>query len=66
MITRSIAGDEFEARVAEALRWAAEGPVFITEHGEPMHVLLSIEEYTRIANGDAQVGAGGSSSAQTP
>lgn len=66
MTTRSISDDEFEARAAEALRWAAEGPVFITEHGEPTHVLLSIEAYARLAGGDAQVGAGGSSSAHAP
>lgn len=48
MTIHSITSREFTAKVAEAKRWAAEGPVFITDRGAPAHVLLSIEEYRRL------------------
>jgi hypothetical protein len=36
--------------VAEAKRWTANGPVFITDRGTPAHVLMSIDEYRRLTN----------------
>lgn len=36
---------EFNRDVNAAKRKAAEGPVVITDHGEPAFVLLSIDEY---------------------
>ncbi|MEM5389557.1 type II toxin-antitoxin system Phd/YefM family antitoxin [Paraburkholderia phymatum] len=39
---------EFNQYVSEAKRAANEGPVFITDRGEPAHVLLSIQEYRRL------------------
>lgn len=35
--------------VARAKRAARSGPVFITDRGKPAHVLLSIEDYRRLA-----------------
>lgn len=34
-----------------AKRAAANGPVFITDRGRPAHVLMTIEEYQRLAGG---------------
>ncbi|MCY3872975.1 MAG: type II toxin-antitoxin system prevent-host-death family antitoxin [Rhodobacteraceae bacterium] len=35
--------------VARAKKAAKSGPVFITDRGKPAHVLLSIEDYRRLA-----------------
>lgn len=40
---------EFNQSVARAQRVAEDQPVMITKRGEPAYVLLSIEEYTRLA-----------------
>ena len=42
---------EFTRDVAAAKRAAANGPVFITDRGEPAYALLSIEEYHRRRGG---------------
>ncbi len=39
---------EFNQDTGGAKRAAQGGPVFITDRGEPAHVLLSIEEYRRL------------------
>jgi len=39
---------EFNQDVSAAKREAAQGPVVITDRGEPAFVLLSIEEYRRL------------------
>lgn len=40
---------EFNQSVARAQRVADEQPVLITKRGEPAYVLLSIDEYQRLA-----------------
>jgi prevent-host-death family protein len=40
---------EFNQDTSKAKKAANEGPVFITDRGKPAHVLLSIEEYQRLA-----------------
>ena len=40
---------EFNQDTARAKREALKGPVFITDRGKPTHVLLSIEDYERLA-----------------
>lgn len=40
---------EFNQDTARAKREAKKGPVFITDRGKPAHVLLSIEDYERLA-----------------
>ncbi|PFG67514.1 prevent-host-death family protein [Propionibacteriaceae bacterium ES.041] len=47
MVTRMTAR-EFNRDVSAAKREAADGPVVITDRGEPAFVLLSIEEYRRL------------------
>jgi prevent-host-death family protein len=41
---------EFNQDTSRAKKAANDGPVFITNRGRPAHVLLSIEEYRRIAS----------------
>ena len=45
----------FNQQVSKAKRDAAKGPVFITDRGRPAHVLLTIEEYQRIAEKEASI-----------
>lgn len=40
---------EFNQDTARAKREAEHGPVFITDRGEPSHVLMTIDEYRRLA-----------------
>jgi prevent-host-death family protein len=42
---------EFNQDTSRAKKAARDGPVFITDHGEPAHVLLSIDEYRRLTGG---------------
>ena len=42
---------EFTRDVAAAKRAAANGPVFITDRGEPAYALITIEEYHRLKAG---------------
>ena len=45
----------FNQQVSKAKRDAAKGPVFITDRGRPAHVLLTIEDYQRIAEKEASI-----------
>ncbi|WP_315811943.1 type II toxin-antitoxin system Phd/YefM family antitoxin [Bradyrhizobium sp. SZCCHNR2028] len=42
---------EFNQDTGRAKKEAANGPVFITDRGRPAHVLLTIEDYLRLAGG---------------
>lgn len=42
---------EFNQDASRAKKAAKDGPVFITDRGQPAHVLLSIEEYRRLTEG---------------
>jgi len=42
---------EFNQDTSRAKKAARKGPVFITDRGRPAHVLLTIEDYRRIAGG---------------
>jgi len=50
-MTKRITSREFNQDTGRAKRAAAAGPVFITDRGQPSHVLLTIEEYQRLAGG---------------
>lgn len=41
---------EFNQDTGKAKKLAEKEPVFITDRGEPSHVLLSIAEYAKLAN----------------
>lgn len=48
MSITTLSSREFQQNASQAQKAAQGGPVFITSRGEPVHVLLSIEEYRRI------------------
>jgi len=55
MATTTMTSREFNQRVSEAKKAASDGPVFITDRGRPAHVLLSIEDYRRLAGGGEKI-----------
>ncbi len=48
MTITTLSRREFDQDVNKAQEAAQNGPVFITDHGHPVHVLLTIEEYQRM------------------
>ena len=50
MSIHTFSSREFTRDVSAAKRAAIDGPVFITDRGAPAHVLLTIEEYQRLAS----------------
>ena len=51
MSITTLTSREFNQDTSRAKKAAAEGPVFITDRGRPAHVLLTIEDYQRLAGG---------------
>ena len=51
MTTTTLTGADFERDANGARTAATRGPVFITDHGRAAHVLLTIDDYLRLANG---------------
>ena len=49
MPTTTMTSREFNQDTGKAKKAANEGPVFITDRGKAKHVLLTIEEYERLA-----------------
>ena len=49
MTITTVTSRELNQDVAGVKRAAKSGPVFITDRGKPAHVLLSIEDYRRLA-----------------
>ena len=47
----TLSSREFNQHASEAKKAANKGPVFITDRGQPAHVLLSIEDYRKLAGG---------------
>lgn len=45
----TLSSREFNQDTSRAKKAAQRGPVFITDRGRPAHVLLSIEEYQKLA-----------------
>ena len=45
----TLSSREFNQDTSRAKKAAAKGPVFITDRGKPAHVLLSIDDYRRLA-----------------
>ena len=46
---------EFNQDTGRAKKAAERGPVFITDRGQPAHVLLSIADYRRLAGGKRKI-----------
>jgi len=55
MTVTTLTSQQFNRDNAGAKRAAKRGPVFITSRGEASHVLLSIEEYRRLANDNKSI-----------
>jgi prevent-host-death family protein len=51
----TISSREFNQDTSGAKKAALQGPVFITDRGAPAHVLLSIEDYRKLTNGQISV-----------
>jgi prevent-host-death family protein len=51
MTITTLSSREFNQHTSRAKKAATKGPVFITDRGKPAHVLLSIEEYRRLTEG---------------
>jgi prevent-host-death family protein len=49
MTITTLSSREFNQDTGRAKKAALNGPVFITDRGKPAHVLLSIEDYERLA-----------------
>ena len=49
MTITTLSSREFNQDTSRAKKAASKGPVFITDRGQPAHVLLTIEEYRRLA-----------------
>lgn len=54
MIT-TITSREFNQDTSGAKKATKEGPVFITDRGRPAHVLLTIEDYQKLAGGSVSI-----------
>ncbi len=54
MVT-TLTSREFNQDASGAKKAAAKGPVFITDRGRPAHVLLTIEDYRRLAGEQTSV-----------
>ena len=51
MPVTTLSSREFNQDTSGAKKAAKRGPVIITDRGRPAHVLLSIEQYQRLAGG---------------
>ena len=49
MAVTTLTSREFNQHTSRAKKAARRGPVFITDRGRPAHVLLTIEDYRRVA-----------------
>ena len=55
MSITTVSSREFNQDVSKVKRAAANGPVFITDRGQPSHVLLTIEDYQKITDQQASI-----------
>ncbi len=51
MAITTLSSRQFNQDTSRAKKAARSGPVFITNRGQPAHVLMSIEEYRKLAGG---------------
>jgi prevent-host-death family protein len=52
MTVTTMTSREFNQDASGAKKAARRGPVFITDRGRPAHVLLTIDDYRRLAGGN--------------
>jgi prevent-host-death family protein len=51
MTIKAVSSREFQQNANQAQKAATDGPVFITNRGRPVHVLLSYDEYQKLIGG---------------
>jgi prevent-host-death family protein len=56
MTITTLSSREFNQDASRAKKAANEGPVFITDRGQPAHVLLSIDDYRKLTGGQMTLG----------
>ena len=54
-MSTTLTSREFNQDTGRAKKAAEKGPVFITDRGRPSHVLLSIDDYRRIAGSRTRI-----------
>lgn len=55
MTITTLSSRRFNQDAGGAKRAAEQGPVFITDRGQPAHVLLSIQDYRRLTGGRRKI-----------
>jgi prevent-host-death family protein len=55
MAITTLSSREFNQDTGRAKKATRKGPVFITDRGRPAHVLLTIEEYQKLAGGKTSI-----------
>jgi prevent-host-death family protein len=55
MTITTLSSREFNQDTGRAKNAARSGPVFITDRGRPAHVLLTFEDYQRLAGGQDSI-----------
>ncbi|MDD5330564.1 MAG: type II toxin-antitoxin system prevent-host-death family antitoxin [Sulfuricella sp.] len=55
MTITTLSSREFNQDASGAKKAARNGPVFITDRGRPAHVLLTIEEFQKMAGGSISI-----------
>lgn len=55
MSKTTLSSREFNQQVSRAKKAAEDGPVIITDRGEPAHVLLTFEEYQRLCGSQRKI-----------
>lgn len=55
MTITTLSSREFNQDASKAKKAAKRGPVFITDRGKPAHVLLTIEEYRKLAGSGQKI-----------
>jgi prevent-host-death family protein len=55
MKTTRLSSREFNQHVSRAKRAAGEGPVIITDRGEPAYVLMRFDAYRRLTKGEKSI-----------
>lgn len=55
MAATTVSSREFNQDTSGAKKAAAKGPVFITDRGRPAHVLLTFEQYQKLAGAGADL-----------
>lgn len=55
MTITTLSSRQFNQDTSGAKKAAQNGPVFITDRGRPAYVLLTIEEYQKLAGGPASI-----------